>query len=166
MNDLTKCTLIGFTIGFIVASVVFFKGCDTPAPEVKETIVSDTIRTSDTIVMFDTIRIYEPIPYYVEVVRLDTVAQIETVAVTVPIEQKIYQNENYKAVIEGYKPSLLSMDIYQKTTLIHDTIQINNTITKYKPPRWAVSVGPGVGYSPKGMQPYIGINVGYVIWSK
>lgn len=151
-------------IGSGIAFCTMFKGCSSS--EYIDSTQSDTIRVSDTIVIRDTVRIDKPTPYYVEVVRIDTIAQIDTVTVTIPIERKTYQNEDYRAIIEGYKPSLISMDIYRKTTLIRDTIQINNTITRYKPPRWAVSVGPGVGYGPKGIQPYIGINVGYVIWSK
>lgn len=164
MKDKILCVLIGFVVGAIVGSLVTFRGCSSA--DHNHTVQSDTIRTSDTIIIRDTVRIKEPKPYYVEVVRTDTIAQIDTVTVTIPIERKTYQNEDYKAVIQGYKPDLISMDIYKKTTFIRDTIQINNTITKMKPPRWVISVGPGVGYGPKGIEPYIGINAGFVLWSK
>lgn len=131
-----------------------------------ETLQSDTIRVSDTLVIYDTIRIKEPKPYYAEVVRTDTLIINDTVKIPIPIEQKTYQNEDYKAVIQGYNPTLLSMDLYKRETLIRDTLKINNTITKLKPPRWTISVGPGIGYGPKGVEPYIGINAGFVIWSK
>lgn len=164
MKDKIFCILIGFVVGAVVGSLVTYRGCSSV--EHTQTVQSDTIRISDTIVVRDTIRLDKPKPYYVEVVRVDTVATIDTITVTVPIEQKTYKNEDYKAVIGGYKPSLIYMDIYRKTTTIRDTVQINNTITKYKPPRWSLSVGPGVGYGPKGFEPYIGVNFGYVIWSK
>lgn len=157
------CTLIGFLVGALVGNLAIFRGCSSV--DTNQTIQSDTIRNSDTIIIRDTIRIKEPKPCYVEVVRTDTIAQIDTV--TIPIERKTYQNEDYKAVIQGYKPDLISMDIYKKTTFIRDTIQINNTITRMKRPRWVISVGPGVGYGPKGLEPtYLNIIVGYVIWSK
>lgn len=131
-----------------------------------ESIKSDTIRISDTIVIRDTIRIVKPKPYYVQVVRTDTIARIDTLTVTIPIEQRTYKDEQYQAVIEGYKPRLVSMEVYNKTVRIHDTIRINNTITRTKPLRWAVSAGPGIGYGPKGVEPYVGIQIGYVIWGK
>lgn len=164
MKDKIVCTLIGFLVGAIVASVIFSRGCSNSA--FPETLQTDTIRVSDTLVICDTIRIKEPKPYYVEVVRTDTLVINDMVKVPIPIEQKTYQNEDYKAVIQGYKPTLLSMDLYKKETLIRDTTKISNMITKLKPVRWVISVGPGIGYGPKGVEPYIGINAGFVIWSK
>lgn len=164
MKDKIICTLIGFLVGAIVVSVISFRGCNNT--DFPESLQTDTIRVSDTLVIYDTIRITEPKPYYVEVVRTDTLVINDTVKVPIPIEQKTYKTEDYKAVIQGYKPTLLSMDLYKKETLIRDTIKINNTITKLKPPRWVISVGPGIGYGPKGVEPYIGINAGVVLWSK
>jgi hypothetical protein len=151
-------------VGAGVTFGTMFKGCSSP--EYTNSTQSDTIRISDTIVIRDTIRIREPKPYYVEVVRTDTLVFKDTLKVPIPIEQKTYKTEDYKAVIEGYKPNLLSIDLYKKETLIRDTVKINNTITKLKPPRWVISVGPGIGYGPKGVEPYIGINAGFVIWCK
>lgn len=132
------------------------------------TIRTDTIHTSDTIILRDTLRIEEPIPHYVEVIRIDTIAQIDTVTVTVQIERKTYEDENYKAVIEGYKPKLLSLDIYKENTTIKESTQINTetNTTHTKKAKWAVTAGTGIGYTPKGVEPYIGVSVGYVLWSK
>lgn len=159
------CHVFFFVLGIVsgIAFCTMFKACSSSGYVASQ---NDTIQMIDTVIIRDTIRIDKPTPYYVEVFRVDTIAQIDTLTVTVPIERKTYKNEDYEAIIEGYKPSLISMDIYKKTTLIRDTIQINNTITRYTPPRWAVSVGVGTGYGPKGIQTYIGINVGYVIWSR
>jgi hypothetical protein len=80
--------------------------------------------------------------------------------VIIPITRNTYKTEDYTAVVEGYRPRLISMELYPKTTTI------TNTITKIRSPRWALTVGPGVGYGPKGVQPYIGITVGFVLWSR
>ena len=164
VKDKIVCTLIGLLAGAIVVSIIFFQTCNNVG--FPESLQNDTIRISDTVITHDTVRVREPKPYYVEVVRTDTLIINDTVKVPIPIEQKTYKTEDYKAVIQGYKPTLLSMDLYKKETLIRDTIKINNTITKLKPPRWVISVGPGIGYGPKGIEPYIGINAGVVLWSK
>lgn len=141
-------------------------------PKAKEETTSitttDTIRISDTVIVFDTITVSKPVTKYVEIVRIDTVAIIDSIVITVPIEQKTYQTADYKAIIEGYKANLLSLDIYRQKTYIFDTVLINNatTITKIKNPRFALSLGPGIGYAPKGFQPYVGVHVGWVIWSR
>lgn len=74
----------------------------------------------------------------------------------IPIEQKTFQTDEYKAVIEGYKPSLISLDIY------HDTHYIKETI-RQKPKRWSVGVNCGYGYGIMHGKPdvYIGVGVQY-----
>lgn len=156
--------LIAFYV--FIYLIIGFKGCKSDDTEIKETMLTDTIVKTDTIVVYDTIRIKEPKPYFVEVVRSDTVYINDTMYLVLPIEQKEYISEAYRAVIEGYKPQLVSLDLYNKTTLIHDTTLINNSKIRYKIPRWTISVGAGIGYTLKGFEPYIGINAGYVLWSK
>lgn len=165
---MTKKTHAIIVIFFLL--VLFFV-CNTYEKKINNisennTIKTDTIHTSDTIIIFDTLKIEEPVPYIVEVYKYDTIAKIDTLIVTVPIERKTYQDEQYKAVIEGYKPNLISMDIYNKNIYVYDSIFVNNTITKYKRPKWVLSGGVGVGYTPRGLEPYVGVNIGYVFWSK
>ena len=72
----------------------------------------------------------------------------------------VYRTDDYAAVVEGYRPRLVSSELYPKITTV------TNTITNTRSPRWALTVGPGVGYGPGGIRPYIGVNVGIVLWSR
>ena len=73
----------------------------------------------------------------------------DSVQVEVPIEQKTYEGENYRAVVQGFRPELVSIDIRQQTV----------TVTEYKRKWWSVTIGPqlGYGFTPAGWQPYAGI---------
>ncbi|WP_300856802.1 DUF6808 domain-containing protein [uncultured Rikenella sp.] len=131
-------------------------------------IESEPART-DTVVVRDTIREPIPVPVVRTVVRYDTVLVAlpavdslpeDSAAVVLPIERKTYETEDYKAVVEGYKPSLVEMEIYRQSTIV------TNTVVQRKRPRWALTVGPGVGYGPRGVQPYVGVSFGFVLWSK
>lgn len=134
---------------------------------------------ADTVVIVDTIR--RPVPYPVvrTVTRYDTIrAQnshandsvplptIDTIpgdtipSVIAPIERKVYETEDYRAEIEGYRPQLVGLEIYRKTPTI------TNTVTEKLRPRWALTAGPGIGYGLKGVQPYVGVSFGFVLWSK
>lgn len=119
---------------------------DIPPPVIKEVIKYDTVTIRgrrDTLTIRDSIKV------------------IDSNKVVIPIEQKAYQTADYRAVISGWRPSLDSLQIYQ------DNITITNTITRYRNPRWAITVGAGVGYAPnKPVSPFVGVTAGYVIWSK
>jgi len=73
----------------------------------------------------------------------------DSVQVEVPIERKTYEGENYRAVVQGFRPELVSIDIRQQTV----------TVTEYKRKWWSVTIGPqlGYGFTPAGWQPYAGI---------
>lgn len=81
----------------------------------------------------------------------DTTAIHDSVMVDVPITEKTYLADDYKATVRGFEPELVDIWIKQKET----------TITVPYRKRWSVTVGPqlGVGYTPKGWQPYAGAGV-------
>ena len=72
----------------------------------------------------------------------------DTVMVRLPIESKHYEGEDYEAWVSGYEPSLDSINIYNRTILP-------------KQKRWSIGVQGGVGITPRGVQPYVGIGVAY-----
>ena len=72
----------------------------------------------------------------------------DTVMVRLPIESKHYEGKNYEAWISGYEPSLDSISIYHQTILP-------------KQKRWSIGLQGGVGITPKGVQPYVGIGVSF-----
>ena len=110
-------------------------------------------------VEYDTIRVSEPYPVYVEIVRFDTITTIidgdsAEIAFVLPIEEKTYQDSNYKAVIEGYKPVLKEIEIYNSI--------ITNTV--YKNKRFGIGIHAGIGYTGSGFSPYIGVGINYKLF--
>jgi len=112
----------------------------------------------DTLYLHDTIRIAAPVPTHTEPdVRTDTLWLHDTVAVPVPIERKTYEDSSYRAVVSGWHPSLDTLDIYQKTTIIEKQIPVP---VKVKP-RWTVGITAGYGAGKDGLTPYVGVGVTY-----
>ena len=72
----------------------------------------------------------------------------DTIRVRLPIESKHYTSINYDAWVSGYEPQLDSIKVYQREV-------------KPKQSRWSIGLQGGVGLTPKGLQPYIGIGIGY-----
>ncbi len=132
-------------------------------------IIRDT--TTLTLVVHDTIEVVK----WKERVRVDTlllavvkdslttdtdttVSNKENVAdsalVAVPISQVTCEGENYTAVIEGFHPRLVSIDIIQQTKYI----ETSKTIP---PKKWSfgltLGASAGVFYTPKGIQPGAGL---------
>jgi hypothetical protein len=150
----------------LILGALLFRSCPSRVAPAERIIKRDTVVIRDTI--------YPPVPKptVITIVRHDTV-QLPAILipkeatipgdtaphdreVIVPITRNTYTTEDYRAIVEGYRPRLVSMELYRKHT----------TITITRSPRWAVTVGPGIGYGPKGVQPYIGINFGYVLWGR
>ena len=72
----------------------------------------------------------------------------DTIQVRLPIESKHYTAESYDAWVSGYEPQLDSIKVYQREV-------------KPKQSRWSIGLQGGVGMTPKGLQPYVGIGVAY-----
>lgn len=116
----------------------------------------------DTLVVYDTITAYKPVPFNVYVV--DTLyipvavpGQHDTVWAALPWEEKEYRDTSYRAVVEGFRPALKEIEIYQQTKIVTVT---NNV--RIPPPRWSWGVQTGVGWNPGGgVSPYIGIGIQY-----
>lgn len=95
-----------------------------------------------------------------EIVETDAPTLTETGEIEIPIERKEYVSEDYKAVVEGWRASLVSIEVYPKTTTITETK------TKLKSPRFSITAGPGIGYDGKKITPYVGVTAGLVLWSR
>lgn len=116
----------------------------------------------DTLVVHDTITAYKPVPFNVYVV--DTLyipvavpGQHDTVWAALPWEEKEYRDTSYRAVVEGFRPALKEIEIYQQTKIVTVT---NNV--RIPPPRWSWGVQTGVGWNPGGgFSPYIGVGIQY-----
>lgn len=139
----------------LLAGVIIGYECEGFRPPAEPTVLT-RIR-NDTIVIRDTV--VKPVPVRTRPeVRFDTVELLtierDTVTVTVPMEQKVYSGDGYRAVISGYRPGL--------DTILIDRKQITRTVTR-APPRWSVGLQGGIGVTPKGIQPYVGVGATYNI---
>lgn len=81
----------------------------------------------------------------------------DSAKVVIPITERTYEDSTYKAVVRGYNPELVSLDIYNSTKTI--------TITKTKQPKVVVGIGPYAGFGNKGFNYGIAVNVSMPIWS-
>lgn len=147
--------LIPYIIIAILACFIF-RQCNNP--------VIRTEYYTDTIILRDTIHDTIPIPKHIFISRIDTVflalpSDTALVAVQVPIEQKTYESENYRAIIEGHMPKLLSMEVFPETKYVTNTVI--NTINKRQ--RFGIGVQTGYGMSKDGLSPYIGVGISYNI---
>lgn len=143
------CTLI---MGMWLASLIY--GChhstDGEQP-IRDTII-DTIKVVKPIVRDSVVTRYKVVNVervnYVDSVNTISEVVFDTVMVRLPIESKHYEGENYEAWVSGYEPSLDSINIYNRTIV-------------QKPKRWSIGVQGGVGITPKGVQPYVGVGVAF-----
>lgn len=104
----------------------------------------DSVRV-ETKYVYLPVAVHDSVPYPVH----DTTAIHDSVLVEVPIYEKTYTGENYKATVRGFNPELVDIWIKQKETII--------TVPYRK--RWSFTVGPqaGYGFTPEGWQPYAGV---------
>ena len=142
--------VVGGVCGFFAAKGIY----DQP---LQESVTRDTVTITDTVIQ------YAPKPVSVEkmrteykwlpVVRTDTVTQYfgiseqlpeypqDSALVEIPITSKHYQSPEYDAWVSGYEPSLDSIKVYQKETLITERVVVS------KPPnRLSLDVEAGADY--------------------
>lgn len=143
-----------------LAGVIFFagRGCRDGLPAI--------VTRVDTLVIRDTVRDTVFVPIARHIVRTDTVwmqvaRDTVRIEVEVPVERKIYETESYRAVVEGFRPMLVEMEVYRNTTLV--TRETTFTPARQKPGRWGVGIQAGYGISTQGLTPYVGIGVQYSI---
>lgn len=134
--------------------------------------VNDTVRT----VFVDTVPFAYPVPRDSVVVRwvirtLGVVndsgavganganeATVDSVKLLMPITQKKYESEDYKAWVSGYDASLDSIHVYSRREII-----TTREPTK-KSKRLGLGMMAGYGVTPNGLQPYVGVGVSYKLW--
>ena len=138
----------------------------------------ETIWQIEREVFVDTIPYFKPVPKDSLVVRYETVklpttnpkddvfpdtvlmASRDSVEVEIPITQKQYQADEYRAYVSGYEPRLDSIFVYPRTEVV--TVTETTTLTeKAKQKRWGLGIQAGYGYGPKGFQPYVGLGISW-----
>ncbi|MBQ2450862.1 MAG: hypothetical protein II273_04755 [Lachnospiraceae bacterium] len=116
-------------------------------------------KVGDTVIIerIDTFTVIKPVPYKVT----DTVYIYDTINNTINgnifVQQiKEYKDSTYYAKISGINAYLEEIRVYPKTI----TQYINTKEYVYVPPKkWSVGIQGGIGITPKGLQPYLGVGV-------
>ena len=92
--------------------------------------------------------VYLPLAVHDTLTVHDTTEVHDSVLVEVPITEKRYSGDDYRATVRGFQPELVDIWIRQKEATIR---------VPYRK-HWSLTVGPQVGYgfTPEGWQPYAG----------
>lgn len=146
-------------IALALIAAAFLLGRRSVKPEIVE------IHRKDTVVVRDTVRETVLVPKVRYLTRVDTVllpvpGDTVEVPVLVPISRKVYEGEDYRAVVSGFRASLDTLDIFRKTQTVTNTV-VQRVEVPGKPKRWGIGVSAGYALTPQGMKPYIGAGVQY-----
>ena len=123
------------------------------------------IHRTDTVVVRDTVRETVLVPKVRYLTRVDTVllkvpGDTVEVPVMVPISRNVYEGEDYRAVVSGFRVSIDTIDTFRKTQTVTNTV-VQRVEVPGKPKRWGIGVSAGYALTPQGMKPYIGAGVQY-----
>lgn len=146
-------------IALALIAVAFLLGRRSVKPEIVE------IQRTDTVVVRDTVRETVLVPKIRYLTRVDTVllkvpGDTVEVPVLVPISRKVYEGEDYRAVVSGFRASLDTLDIFRKTQTVTNTV-VQRVEVPGKPKRWGIGVSAGYALTPQGVKPYIGAGISY-----
>lgn len=146
-------------IALALIAVAFLLGRRSVKPEIIE------IHRKDTVVVRDTVRETVLVPKVRYLTRVDTVllkvpGDTVEVPVLVPISRNVYEGEDYRAVVSGFRASLDTLDIFRKTQTVTNTV-VQRVEVPGKPKRWGIGVSAGYALTPQGVKPYIGAGISY-----
>lgn len=85
----------------------------------------------------------------------------DSVQIALEVQTRTYEDSLYRAQVSGpvvgeLEPSLDWIEVYNRTQTI--------TRTQTKRPRFALTAGVGAAYTPRGLQPTAGVQLGVVLW--
>lgn len=146
-------------IALALIAAAFLLGRRSVKPEIVE------IHRKDTVVVRDTVRETVLVPKVRYLTRVDTVllkvpGDTVEVPVLVPISRNVYEGEDYRAVVSGFRASLDTLDIFRKTQTVTNTV-VQRVEVPGKPKRWGIGVSAGYALTPQGVKPYIGAGISY-----
>lgn len=150
-------------IALALIAVAFLLGRRSVKPEIVE------IQRTDTVVVRDTVRETVLVPKIRYLTRVDTVllkvpGDTVEVPVMVPISRNVYEGEDYRAVVSGFRVSIDTIDTFRKTQTLTNTF-IQRGEVPGEPKRWGIGVSAGYALTPQGVKPYIGLGVQYYLIS-
>lgn len=146
-------------IALALIAAAFLLGRRSVKPEIVK------IHRTDTVAVHDTVRETVPVPKVRYLTRVDTVllpvpGDTVEVPVLVPISRNVYEGEDYRAVVSGFRASLDTLDIFRKTQTVTNTV-VQRVEVPGKPKRWGIGVSAGYALTPQGVKPYIGAGISY-----
>lgn len=146
-------------IALALIAAAFLLGRRSVKPEIVK------IHRTDTVVVRDTVRETILVPKVRYLTRVDTVllpvpGDTVEVPVLVPISRNVYEGEDYRAVVSGFRASLDTLDIFRKTQTVTNTV-VQRVEVPGKPKRWGIGVSAGYALTPQGVKPYIGAGISY-----
>lgn len=114
--------------------------------------------TTDTVTIVRTDTIINVLPHFISEKVLDTifVEKVSESGLKLPITQRYYSTDLYQAWVSGYKPSLDSINVFNK--VVERTV--NHTIDRVVYPKsidWYLNAGSM--FIDKKAAPYVGLNV-------
>ena len=146
-------------IALALIAAAFLLGRRSVKPEIVK------IHRTDTVVVRDTVRETVLVPKVRYLTRVDPVwlkvpGDTVEVPVLVPISRNVYEGEDYRAVVSGFRASLDTLDIFRKTQTVTNTV-VQRVEVPGKPKRWGIGVSAGYALTPQGVKPYIGAGISY-----
>lgn len=146
-------------IALALISVAFLLGRRSVKPEIVE------LHRTDTLLLRDTVRETVLVPKVRYLTRVDTVllkvpGDTVEVPVMVPISRNVYEGEDYRAVVSGFRVSIDTIDTFRKKQILTNTF-IQRGEVPGKPKRWGIGVSAGYALTPQGVKPYIGAGISY-----
>lgn len=146
-------------IALALIAAAFLLGRRSVKPEIVK------IHRTDTVVVRDTVRETVLVPKVRYLTRVDTVllkvpGDTVEVPVMVPISRNVYEGEDYRAVVSGFRVSIDTIDTFRKTQTVTNTV-VQRVEVPGKPKRWGIGVSAGYALTPQGVKPYIGAGISY-----
>ena len=163
-HDRVRLAALAFGIGaaFVLWTAASFHigrqaGKRSPQPAVNVRL--------DTLVVRDTLRVLGPFYVTARIERpqlfpvTDTIRIHDTLFVALPREVQEFKGEDYRAQVSGVDPSLDWIEVYPKTKIVTNTVQVPG------PQRWrrvgfGIAAGPGVFWDGAAVKPGAGVVAG------
>ena len=146
--------LLGCVVSYFPIKAYFQAKLGAQTPEVIQVIKRDTLRLNTPVLR----EIHKVTHDTIKIVMNDTIVRRDTIYLE--REQRVYEDEEYKAFVSGFQPRLDSIYVYPKT--IYETKV--STRKEWRRFTYGVQVGVGV-VMPFNTTPtlggYLGFGIGY-----
>ena len=159
VNTLTVCVIM-FFIGVLLGTLSRQGARRADAVEVK----TDTVTVRDTIIKEKPVSLATRTIDTMLVAVCDTVVLRDTVFLSLPREERVYQDSTFRSVVSGYRPTLDAITVYPTTKYITtERVAIQRK-------RWGIGVQAGYGWHLSDDRirgaPSVGVGLSYniIMW--